>query len=124
MRPVHLVGELPPTDKRCGWCDELIRPGEFAPIRGTPMHYYCAVRGVVGSLDHLTRGPHEEGKCLQDDPRLTKREAALRSYRWWRARQEALRWVLGSRRRASTAIRRGPSGAGKKPSVSPGLSRG
>jgi len=90
MRMMHLVGELPPTDKTCGWCEEQIEPGMFAPDQGTPMHYYCAVRGVVGSLDHLTRGDHKEGTCLPDDPRLTKREAALRAYRWWRARQEAV----------------------------------
>lgn len=89
MRLMLLVGEWPATDKVCGWCDEAIRVGEFAPQRGTPVHYYCAVRGVVGPLDHQARGPHEGGDCLPDDPALTKREAALASYRYWRGRQEA-----------------------------------
>lgn len=89
MRYSHLVGDAEPTDQTCGWCEEPIRPGEFAPAQGTPMHYYCAVRAVTGPLDCLMRGQHLHGTCRPDDPRLTKREAALAAYHYWKACREA-----------------------------------
>lgn len=68
----------------CLHCEEEIEPGtDVVPINSGAdvMHRECMVRAVAGSADHLRRGPHPNGSCLPDDPRLTKREAALAAYR-------------------------------------------
>lgn len=49
------------------------------------MHRECMLRTVIGSEDHIRRGAHPEGSCLPDNPRLSKREAALAAYRAWLA---------------------------------------
>ena len=47
------------------------------------MHRECMLRGVIGSEDHVRRGPHVAGACPPDEPALTKREAALAAYLAW-----------------------------------------
>jgi hypothetical protein len=68
----------------CLHCEEEIEPGaDVVPVNSGAdvMHRECMVRAVAGSADHLRRGPHPVGSCLDDDPNLTKREAAIAAYR-------------------------------------------
>lgn len=70
----------------CFHCEEELGPDQdVVPINdGTAfMHRECLLHTVIGSEDHVRRGPHPTGSCQPDDPRLTKREAALAAYRAW-----------------------------------------
>jgi hypothetical protein len=60
----------------CGWCGEQVEPGQSTSVC-QPLHSECAMRAVLGTADHILRGPHEPGTCAPDDPDLTKRQAAL-----------------------------------------------
>lgn len=67
MNCLHCVEELDPLEPN------------IVPVNDGAdwMHRECLLRGVVGSEDHIRRGPHARGTCLPDDPKLTKREAAI-----------------------------------------------
>lgn len=71
----------------CLHCEEELDPldqGNVPLNDGTAaMHRECMLRTVIGSEDCIRRGPHAPGTCLPDDPGLTKRQAALASYRAW-----------------------------------------
>ena len=77
-----------PVGTRCGHCDEPIAAGDdgwLYPYLGGPhdppelaYHYECALRGIVGCVEHQLRHPHGggcDGTC-RDSPELTRREAA------------------------------------------------
>lgn len=70
----------------CLHCEEELGPDQdVVPVNdGTAfMHRECMLRGVIGSEDCIRRGPHAPGSCLPDDPKLTKRQAALAAYKAW-----------------------------------------
>jgi hypothetical protein len=48
-------------------------------------HEECHLVGVIGSLDHQTRGPHVRGTCLDVPPRMTKRQAAIAAVEHFRS---------------------------------------
>ena len=45
------------------------------------MHRECALRNVIGGIEHLTAGPHAPGTCY-DDSELTYRESAQQAWDW------------------------------------------
>lgn len=63
----------------CGWCDEPLLEGDpLAPAFGTPHHWECGLRSVLGGLNH------QMGNCSccggtepPDPPNMTTRQAAL-----------------------------------------------
>lgn len=84
-----------PVDEPCGWCSELIGPGDSGVLiphwggadRGSwrPYHYDCHFRGIVGGLNHL------RGACTccggtepPDPPNMTTRNAATAAVALWR----------------------------------------
>lgn len=95
--PLH---ELVPTPEgaRCMHCDEDIIHGSSGSImpytdgNGTmerAIHLECLGRQVLGSVGHQKKkcacyGGHEE-----DDPKLTKREAALAAVRFYQNKSKA-----------------------------------
>ncbi|HEX8556725.1 MAG TPA: hypothetical protein VF668_01410 [Pyrinomonadaceae bacterium] len=76
----------------CLHCEEPLCPldPDVLPVNGgdAGMHRECLLRGVIGSADHIRRGPHPAGACLPDDPRLTKREAARAAVRAYFEREQ------------------------------------
>lgn len=88
-------------DDICEWCGELVAPEERAGTTVTtihngdgvlhrPLHYYCAVRMVTGSLSCLSKGPHTVGSCDGDDPAISKRLAAKAAYYYWKTHGQQL----------------------------------
>ena len=82
----------------CHHCTEELNPldPDAVPVNDgeTAMHRECMLRSVIGSEDCVRRGPHAPGSCLPDDPKLTKRQAALAAYRaWLECNQPAVRHV-------------------------------
>lgn len=79
----------------CGFCGEpLGAEGDSGAVANMPSHEDCAIRAIVGGLNHL------RGTCTccggtepPDPPGLTRREAARLAVRYWRARDAALRRV-------------------------------
>jgi hypothetical protein len=72
----------------CGWCGEAVSEGDRSEIcANAAMHKECAIRSVVGSVAHLERrcGCYVKGSSENDDPGLTKREAAQAAARVMRA---------------------------------------
>lgn len=63
--------------RMCQHCNEIIE-GKTS-IRG--LHNECAVRLTVGSVAHQTKTCSCYGGDSEDDPTLSKREAALAAYR-------------------------------------------
>lgn len=76
----------------CAHCEEDLDPldPDSVPVNdgAAGMHRECMLRGVLGSEDCVRRGPHAPGSCLPDDPKLTKRQAALAAYRAWLERNQ------------------------------------
>jgi hypothetical protein len=65
-------------ESRCNWCDEKVEKLDPRVPEGLqPMHYECSARSLLGSV------AHQKGECScyggsgEDDPALTKRQAAL-----------------------------------------------
>lgn len=80
----------------CAWCGESILPDERSAIcADEAMHRECAFRAVVGSAAHIERhcSCYVYGSTENDDPALTKRQAAaaaLAAYdRWQRIRSQS-----------------------------------
>lgn len=71
----------------CTHCTEEIAGDEFAPNTMEPLHRECHVRLAAGSV------AHQRGECFcyggdhDDDPKLSKREAARAAYEEYYARQ-------------------------------------
>lgn len=71
---------------KCDWCEENIAEGERCEsVIGANFHRECAVRAIMGGLNHLL------GRCTccggsepPDPPHLTTREAALAAVNEWR----------------------------------------
>jgi hypothetical protein len=71
----------------CLWCEEPVTPGERAEetvvIRGDGSsatrwrHWECAARAALGSVAHQERRCSCFGGSGEDDPALTRRQAAL-----------------------------------------------
>lgn len=61
------------TPSTCLWCEEKIVPGDLQHALLPGFHYACAVRQVLGSIDHVSGVC--DGAC-SDPPELTKRQAA------------------------------------------------
>ncbi|MBA3240049.1 MAG: hypothetical protein H0T60_02335 [Acidobacteria bacterium] len=96
---------------KCQYCEELIIAGddfEFVNDGAATMHRECMLRTVIGSADHVRRGPHPVGTCEPDDPRLTKREAA-------RSAVEACRARAAAERRDEIGMMEWPSAIGHTP---------
>ncbi len=85
--------EIPDAD-HCLWCEELLRPGDAIsdiPVQTCAglryQHVECAVRSVVGGLNHLNGRCSCCGGTLPPDPEgVTRRVAAMMAYQVWRAR--------------------------------------
>jgi hypothetical protein len=82
-----------PGEHQCLWCREPLRPGVlsevevFTPVGIRRQHVECAVRSVVGGLNHLNGRCSCCGGTLPPDPvGLSTREAARMAYQVWRAR--------------------------------------
>ena len=86
----------------CAWCDEPIGPTEpYDRIRHVTAqgatwayrHRECAMRSVIGGLNHLRGRCHCCGGDAPPDPaHLSRREAARQAcVEWWR-RQESHGW--------------------------------
>jgi len=65
-------------ESSCSWCGERVEKLDSRVPQGCqPMHYECLARNELGSV------AHQKGECScfggsgEDDPRLTKRQAAL-----------------------------------------------
>lgn len=63
----------------CFWCEEPILPHEV--VKDMPYlqaHRECGARSALGSVAHIERrcGCYIKGSTDNDDPTLTKREAA------------------------------------------------
>jgi hypothetical protein len=75
--------------KTCTHCHEEVLPGErVAPYMNPPLHWECALRAVVGGVNH------QKGLCMccggteePDPPGLTRREAAKEAADYWQMRQ-------------------------------------
>lgn len=64
----------------CIWCEEPLLPGE--PFKqygnGPRAHWECSVRSIVGSVAHIEERCccFVPGSTCNDDPALTRRQAA------------------------------------------------
>ncbi len=67
------------TTPLCGHCEEPLLPGE--DIR-KGLHIECMTRLVLGSVAHQQRRCGCFGGTEQEDPHLTKREAARAAYQY------------------------------------------
>ena len=85
-----------PIGKKCGWCGEEIRLGDYGLIQPSLsesglkeyiIHRECQLRTVLGAVNCQKHGP---GKVCPtdvpcgDDPTLTKRQAALAAVAYWK----------------------------------------
>jgi len=70
----------------CFFCGESVAEDEdCGAMPGTPAHYECVIRSVIGGYNHL------RGRCTccggtlpPDPPELSKREAASVAVAYWR----------------------------------------
>ncbi len=65
-------------ESKCFWCDEKVEQLDSRVPKGLqPCHYECSARSALGSV------AHQKGECScyggsgEDDPRLSKRQAAM-----------------------------------------------
>lgn len=69
-----------PVGVPCSWCDEPIDDTDHGYVPsdgdGDPIHAECSIRQVVGSVAHQTQTCSCYGGTLEDDPGLSRREAA------------------------------------------------
>ena len=73
----------------CLWCGEEIVAGDRGEFIGnaevfgmqSPVHRECALRQVVGGIEHLTAGPHEVGTCYEGST-LSYRDSSLAAWDW------------------------------------------
>jgi len=81
----HLEVVSAPIGESCSWCDEPIAEGEFGFImdeitqdeaRDSFWHQECLLRNILGSVAHQRKECSCYGGEGEDDPNLTKREAA------------------------------------------------
>jgi len=75
----------------CNYCDEPVEEGERHPaFRSEPMHRACGLRLIVGSVAHLQGrcSCYVEGSEANDDPKLTKRQAAEEVARFLQRREK------------------------------------
>lgn len=79
-----------PVGQPCGWCAEPLRPGDegllIPHLSGdrcgpVPYHAECNLRQVLGSVAHQGRRCSCFGGAFEDDPALSKREAARAAIR-------------------------------------------
>jgi hypothetical protein len=70
---------------KCNWCHEEILPGDaIMAIVGGNMHHECGFRGISGSTAHMLKQCSCYGGVGEDDPALTRRQAALSALKTWR----------------------------------------
>jgi hypothetical protein len=60
----------------CGWCAEEVHRDHQNENYRVPMHYFCGIRAVVGSIGHMKQECSCFGGTNEDPPGLSKREAA------------------------------------------------
>ena len=71
----------------CYWCDEPVTAlDEQHPSYRQSMHFACGFRAVAGSVAHILKrcGCYVLGSVENDDPNLTKRQAAEAALTAWR----------------------------------------
>lgn len=81
--------ELDPVDtpvgQACIYCGEPIAAGEVGILmpwydgvvtKEVPQHRECTIRGIFGSVGHLTKACHCFGGNAEDPEGMTKRQAA------------------------------------------------
>lgn len=68
----------PPLGQPCAMCDEAIAAGDIGTVErgGRVIHYECMMRSVIGSVGHQKKLCSCYGGDQEDDPALTRREAA------------------------------------------------
>lgn len=78
---------------QCDWCEEYVGPGETGialPHIGTPgkptvhFHEECYIRQLIGSVAHQQERCSCYGGDSEDDPSLTRHQAALAAYNLWK----------------------------------------
>ena len=75
-----------PDRPQCAHCDEPILPGDDMTTTNDGdllFHRECLLRGVIGSVAHQRRECSCYGGTGEDDPNLTRREAARAAFRYW-----------------------------------------
>jgi len=82
-----------PVGQSCAHCDEPIAPGDdgwVIPPEWLPFHRACFLRGVIGSVAHQQRrcGCFVRGSTCNDDPALTRRQAAEAATEFYEGRRE------------------------------------
>lgn len=82
-----------PVGRVCGWCGETFGPEDSGLLLDAdettmPYHVECQLRSVLGSVAHVEHrcGCFVMGSDDNDDPRLTKREAAIAAVKAYRGR--------------------------------------
>lgn len=79
-----------PVGSKCLFCGMALVAGDqgrltpaYAAGQWTvePQHRECALRNVVGGIEHLRAGPHPAGACYIGST-LTYRESALQAWDW------------------------------------------
>lgn len=76
-----------PIGKPCAYCDDPIGPDDEGLLlagSNNPWHHECLIRQVVGSVAHQTQTCSCYGGSGEDDPGISKHEAALRAVFYWR----------------------------------------
>lgn len=69
----------------CPFCEEpVLETDDARAINGIERgaHRECLLRTVMGSIEHLTMGPHTIGACNENDRGLTYRENARLVDQW------------------------------------------
>jgi hypothetical protein len=104
IRHADCEGAATPVGEPCSRCGESIVAGDRGvimphvhldrPSTDQPLHYECFMRNIVGSVMHQQKlcrcfMPLETA-CEEDDPRLTKRQAAELATALWYYRQRPL----------------------------------
>jgi hypothetical protein len=89
------------TRPACHRCGEPVLRFEQDEHHLQPMHIECGARGILGGLNHML------GHCTccggtsdPDPPGLTKRQAAIAAFQYWR--------LLNVEQREETIVRRVP----------------
>lgn len=72
----------------CVFCDEPVFAHEQDPCFRQPCHTECSCRSIIGSVAHQEHRCACYGGSGEDDPALTKREAAKAAYKCWREANE------------------------------------
>jgi hypothetical protein len=77
-----------PLGVRCARCDEAIASGDDGWLTPAPFHRACFLRGIVGSVAHQQRRClcFVPGSTVDDDPALTRRQAAEAAERYFERR--------------------------------------